>query len=321
MQDYTTIRGFNYFPKPASSFYEAYHNFNEDKMELELRRAKEYFPNINTIRIQLSWNVFCSDPETYEQSFEKCLFIANRLNLRVIPSLYSRCPAMGNNWIDHFMDGYSWVTVRSEGGRGELFLPYLRAIVGKHRDDDRVLIWDICNEPFPYATGSYGASTVPEHLREIEQGEYEWLREAYEFCTSEFKPAAPLGVSVLQDFGRPGLERVESISDVLLIHPYYVHNRDNKEEVASFVKMLDDYSALSKEVNKPLIATETCWPSPDDDWHVENIRFTLSELTKRNIGWVAAKLHQGNHRTETLPGEPICADGSLRPGHEIFNDF
>lgn len=321
MQDYTTIKGFNYFPKPAGSFYEAYHNFNADKMELELRRAKEYFPKINTIRIQLSWSVYCSGPESYEQSFEKCLFIADRLNLRVIPSLYSRCPAMPNNWIDHFMDGYSWVTVRHKGGRDELFLPYLRSIVGKHKNDERVLIWDICNEPFPYGPGSYGDDTVPDFLKEIEQGEYEWLREAYEYCTREFKPAAPFGVSVLQDFGRPGLERVESISDVLLIHPYYVHEQDDDEEKASFVRMLDDYSALSKEVGKPLIATETCWPSTDDKWHVDNIRFTLDELTKRNVGWVAAKLHQGNERGESESGEPIRADGSLRPGHEVFNEF
>lgn len=199
----------------------------------------------------------------------------------------------------------------------------MEAIVGEHANDERVLIWDICNEPFPYTGVSYGTCRVPEQVKEIEQNEFDWLKESYEFCTSELKPKAPLGISVLQDYGLPGLERVADISDVLLVHPYYIHTQEEEEQKTLFLSILDDYCSFSRKVNKPLLATETCWPSHDDDWHVSNIKFTLSELKKRNIGWVAAKLHQGHGPGGAAgkPGEPIRADGSLRPGHEIFNDF
>jgi len=319
-QDYSQVRGFNYFLKPEKGGL-AWLDLNSDRTELELRRAKEYFPKMNTIRLQLSWSIYNQDPMRFEENFEKVLFIADRLGLKVVATLFSRCPAMGNIWIDHFMEGWNWITVRTKGGRKEIFRPYLKSIVGKHRNDERILIWDICNEPFPYTEGSYGMSRVPEWMREVEQGEYEWLKEMYEICKNELHPQAPLGISVLQDYGREGLERVENISDVLLIHPYYIHDQDNEEEKAKFLKLLDEYVACSKEVKKPLLATETCWPSQDDKWDVENIRFSLSELKKRNIGWIAAKLHQDKSHAHMPATEFIKADGSLRPGHEVFNLF
>ncbi len=313
MEDYSRIRGFNYFPPGGLGS-----NFDPDRAELDLRRGKEYFPIMNTIRIQLSWSVYNLDPRKYEENFEKMLIIADRLDLKVIPTLFSRCPAMGNIWIDHFMEGWNWITVRAEGitvrakkgVRKKIFRPYLESIVGNHKNDERILIWDICNEPFPYTEGSYGECKVPEELREVEQGEYDWLEEMYKICKEELNPKAPLGISVLQDYGRKGLERVEKISDVLLIHPYYIHNQDDEEQKTKFIKLLDEYVDFSREVGKPLLATETCWPSEDDEWHIENIKFSLSELKKRNIGWIASALSAF-----------IRADGTLRRGHEVFNMF
>lgn len=320
-EDYSQIKGFNYFLKPDYSFTESWITFNAESTELELRRAKGYFPKINTIRIQLAWDVYNVDPERFGQTFESCLCIADRLGLKIIPTLFSRCPAMGNIFTDHFMEGWNWITVRSGGSRKDMFTPYLKSIVGAHRDDERINIWDICNEPFPYTPGSYGMDRVPEDMKHIEQGEYDWMKEMYDVCRNEINPTAPLGISVLQDFGRYGLEKVEDISDILLIHPYYVHDQDNEEEKAAFIAMLDDYAAIAREVNKPLVATETCWPSQDDQWHIDNSRFTLTELKKRNIGWVAAKLHQCARERQRLPGEPIRGDGTLRPGHELYNEF
>ena len=319
-EDYAQIKGFNYFLKSDESHPQPYIKLNADRTELELRRAREYFPGTNTIRIQLSWSIYNIDPGRFEQTFESCLRIADRLGFKVIPTLFSRCPAMSNIFIDHFMEGWNWITVRTEGSRKDMFTPYIQSIVGNHRDDERINIWDICNEPFPYVPGSYGTDRVPEDMKHVEQGEYDWMKEMYEVC-KDLDPTAPLGVSVLQDYGRYGLEKVEGISDILLIHPYYVHDQDNEEEKAAFIAMLDDYVAIGRGANKPLVATETCWPSQDDQWHVDNIRFTLTELRKRNIGWVSSCLHQGEGERPTAPGEPIRADGILREGHEVFNEF
>lgn len=319
MTDFSGIKGFNYFLKPDYSF-SSWIDFDPDRAELELTRAKSHFPVINTIRVQLSWDVHNVHPERYFENFESILCIADRLGLQVIPTLFSRCPAIGNIYADHFMPGWNWFTIRAEGHWSSIFDAYLSAFLTTYGRDNRINIWDLCNEPFPFAPGSYGQDQIPTAVKHIEQGEYEWLRRGYELCKS-MGPDAPIGISVLQDFGRQGLERVDAISDILLIHPYFVHDQDNEPEKTAFLRMLDDYSALSVKVGKPLVATETCWPSVDDDWHVSNIRFTLSELKKRKIGWIGAKLHQSPGGREELPGEPIRSDGSLRPGHDVFNGF
>jgi len=319
MEDYAQIKGFNYFLKPDYSF-SSWIDFDGDRAELELTRAKAHFPLINTIRLQLSWDVHNVDPGRYLQNFESVLCLADRLGLKVIPTLFSRCPAMGNIFTDHFMNGWNWFTVRAGGDGAAIFDTYLKTIVGTYKDDERINIWDICNEPFPYAPGSYGTDRVPEEMKHIEQGEYDWMKRMYAQCKN-IDPVAPLGISVLQDFGRYGIGKVEDISDILLIHPYFVHDLDNEVEKAAFLDMLDDYTVFAREVNKPIVATETCWPSQDDTWHVDNIRFTLTELKRRHIGWIGAKLHQSPEGRDELPGEPIRADGTLRPGHEVFNEF
>ena len=40
-------------------------------------------------------------------------------------------------------------------------------IVGIHKNDERILAWDICNEPFH----TVPSSTIPD----IEEAEYQWL--------------------------------------------------------------------------------------------------------------------------------------------------
>jgi hypothetical protein len=88
---------------------------------------------------------------------------------------------------------------------------------------------------------------------------------------------------------------------------------------------------FAAKLKKPLLATETCWGALDDGKRVEIIRYTLAQLKKRRIGWLVYLLHHSliadAHRPEfgpvSAPGNLafIEADGSLRPGHEVFNEF
>lgn len=98
-----------------------------------------------------------------------------------------------------------------------------------------------------------------------------------------------------------------------------------------FERQLDEFVEIARIFNKPIIATETCWGSFDDAKRVEIIKYTLGELKKRNIGFLVHLLHHSlvadAHREEygpiSFPGNLsfIEADGSLRKGHEVFNEF
>jgi hypothetical protein len=94
---------------------------------------------------------------------------------------------------------------------------------------------------------------------------------------------------------------------------------------------LDSIVEFANQVKKPLLASETCWGSLDDKTRVSIVQSTLSELKKRDIGWLAYVLHHSliadAHRPQFGPMDHagymafIEADGTLRPGHGIFNDF
>jgi hypothetical protein len=203
-----------------------------------------------------------------------------------------------------------------------MFRPFMEAIVGEHASDPRVFAWDLCNEPF-----SYGCP--PEQIPEIVRAEYAWLEGLYRMCKT-LGAQAPVTVGIHMLHGQKGIEQIEPISDILSIHPYWTAGSPPHEKPA-YEQLLDMYVQYSQKTGKPLIATETVWGALDDARRVEIIRYTLTQLQKRGIGWLAYLLHHSliadAHRPEFGPvSDPgnlafIEADGSLRLGHEVFNEF
>lgn len=315
--DYAKIRGFNYQPSYGTSGFELWQKFDAKTIDVELGRGKKYFPKMDAIRLWLSWDSFKRDPGRFARDFDEALKIADKHGLKVMPVLFNRWHDKeldyGGTYIDHFLPGVSWVQQK------DMFRPYVEALAGGHAKDARVLAWDLCNEPFAYGC-------PPSKIPEIEKAEFAWLEGLYKTC-KQVGAQAPVTVGIHPGHRIPGIQRIEPISDLLSIHPYYVPPADK----AGYERSLDDYVAFAKKVNKPLLATETCWGSLDDAKRVEIIRYTLTQLKKREIGWLVYLLHHSliadAHRAEYGPvGGPgnlsfIEADGSLRPGHGIFNEF
>jgi hypothetical protein len=324
--DYSRIRGFNYQPSYGSNGFELWQKFNRKTIEVEIGRGKKYFPQMNAVRLWLSWDSFIRNPDRFTANFDETLDVADKHNLAVMPVLFNRWHISeldyGGIYIDNFLPGASWV--QSEN----MFLPFLEAIVGPHAGDPRIFMWDLCNEPFSYGD-AFGNASLPSEFSDIEKSEFAWLQATYDTC-KRLGALAPICVGIHPLHKLAGIQRIEPISDVLTIHPYWTadsppHERPDYEE------LLDGYVAFANAVKKPLLATETCWGSLDDAKRVGIIRYTLGELKKRGIGWLAYLLHHSliadAHRPEFGPvGVPgnlsfIEADGRLRRGHEVFNDF
>ena len=62
------------------------------------------------------------------------------------------------------------------------------------------------------------------------------------------------------------------MSDVLSIHPYWMHNIGDASKGA-YEKKLDDDVAFANRVKKPILATECCWGSLNDAVRVESVRY------------------------------------------------
>ncbi|MFP4015672.1 MAG: hypothetical protein ACLFUI_01450 [Halanaerobiales bacterium] len=321
MNDFSKIRGFNYQPSYGSTSFENWIYFDSDKIELELRRGKQYFPQMNTIRLWLSWEAYRRNPEVFINNFETYLRIADSLELKVVPTLFNRWHNSfldnGGVYLDHIIKGWSWAS------REDQFSNYITDTLTPHLQDSRILVWDICNEPFSY-------DKPLEEMEEIEKMEYEWLQGLYKQI-KDLKPCAPLGISLHAGHGKKGIKRILPISDVLFIHPYFIANQDNEKAKDEFRNLLDDYVDVRERSGKPMLVTETCWGSLDNKWRIDNIRFTLTELKKRKMGWLIHALHHSLvadlHTPEYGPVDEagymafINADGSLREGHQIFNEF
>ena len=316
-RDWSTVRGFNYQPSYGSSGIELWQRFDAGVIDRELGLGMKYFPSMNAIRLWLSWDSFLRNPKRFAGNLEQALVIAEKYGLVVMPVLFNRWHDAvldyGGIYIDHFLPKVSWVQKR------KMFDPYLETIVGGHKDDSRILAWDLCNEPYSY-------SCPREEIPQIVQAETSWLQGLYDRCKA-LGAKSPITVGI-----HPGvpLEMVTKLDDVVSIHPYWVHNDSNARK-ETYEKKLDDAVAFARRAGKSIVASECCWGSLDDKVRVESIRYTLTQLKKRGIGWLVYLLHHSliadAHRPESGPvGFPgylgfIEADGSLRLGHEVFNHF
>ncbi len=314
--DYSAVRGFNYQPSYGSSGFELWRQFDEAAIRREVGCGKTFFPKTNAVRLWLSWEAFIREPEVFAGNFEAALTVFEAHGLRVMPVLFNRWHDnvldYGGIYIDHFLPG-NW------SYREDQFDAYVQRIVGGHRDDPRIFAWDLCNEPCPWKLNA------AEHAVLI-QAEYRWLERIHRLC-KEAGATAPLTVGT-----HPWLEQLEHwepLSDLLSIHPYALASWSPPE---TFEPFLDASVAFATAKKKPLIATETCWGDFDDRKRADIVRYTLGQLKQHRIGWLAYIMHHSliadAHRPEFGPLNPgignlafIEADGTLRPGHEVFNEF
>jgi hypothetical protein len=318
--DYAQIHGFNYQPSWGSSGFEIWRNFDRDRMGHELALGKKYFPGMNGIRLWLSHDAWLRNPTKFEADFESALSLISARGARVLPVLFNRwhdaALDYGGVYLDHFLPKTSWVQ-----GKDQL-MAFAEAMFSLHAKDARILGWDLCNEPF-----SYGCA--PGEIPEIVKAEFAWLERTYA-AAKRLNVQAPITVGIHPGHGIDGIRQIEPIADILSIHPYWTCDSPPHDK-AAYEKLLDDYVAFAASVKKPLLATETCWGSTDDAKRVEIIRYTLGQLKQRRIGWLAYLLHHSliadAHRIEfgplSAPGNLafIEADGSLRSGHDVFNEF
>jgi hypothetical protein len=318
--DFSQVRGFNYQPSWGSTGIEIWRNFDAERMGHELALGKAYFPGMNAIRLWLSHDAWLRDRPQFEAAFDTALGIAAGQGIAVMPVLFNRWHAesldYGGIYIDHFLPRVSWLQAKDQPAA------FAEAVFGRHAADPRVFAWDLCNEPFSYFCSL-------DDIPDIVQAEYAWL-ERMRAIGRQCGARAPITVGIHPGHGMDGIGQIEPLCDILSIHPYWTCDSPVHEK-AVYEKLLDDYVEFARGAGKPLVATETCWGATDDSKRVEIVRYTLGELKKRGIGWLAYLLHHSliadAHRPEFGPlGDPgnlafIEADGTLRPGHAVFNEF
>ena len=209
------IVGFNYVPSNAVNSTEMWQkeSFDIALIEKELRAAAEI--GYNTCRVFLQYIVWKAEREDFFQCFEAFLDCAAKCGIRVMPILFDDCafafkePYLGKQ--DDPVPGIhnsgwtpspGFLNADSEEEQ-DLLKEYVIDFVGRYGEDDRILLWDLYNEP--------GNSDRKEKCERLLRNAFAWARSC--------EPKQPLtsGVWVFQEFD----EICAELSDMVSFHDQF----------------------------------------------------------------------------------------------------
>jgi len=234
------VKGCNYLPRTAVNTTEMWQaeTFDPKTIDEELGWAER--AGYNSVRAFVQFLVWQAGREGLAGRLERFLAIAGRHGIRTMVVLFCDCafagkepylgkqdePAPGvhnSGWtpspgLERVTDRSAWPALGA----------YVKGIVGRFRDDRRVLIWDLYNEP--------GNSRMGEKSLPLAEAAFAWAREA--------KPSQPITTGAWADFRSRMSRRLMELSDVVSFHAY-----DPPAGVEAKIK-------LCAELGRPLLCTE-----------------------------------------------------------------
>lgn len=247
--------GSNYNPASAINQLEMWQadTFDPKRIDLELGWAQDL--GMNTMRVYLHDLPWQHDAEGFKRRLDTFLCIAQKHRIRPIFVLFDsvwdpnpqpgkqRAPRPGvhnSGWAQS--PSTKALQDPSEYPRLEA---YVKGVIGAFARDDRVLAWDIWNEPGNLNPGSYGHLEPKDKVTLV----LALLPKAFAWAR-EVNPRQPLTSGVWRgDWSSPEkmteMDRLQiELSDVITFHSY-----DSPSELERRVNSLKRY-------NRPLICTE-----------------------------------------------------------------
>ncbi len=247
--------GANYTPATAINELEFWQpgTFSPQQIDKELGWAANL--GMNTMRVFLHDQLWQQDPAGFKKRIDAFLTIAQKHGIRPMFVLFDSCwdpfPQLGpqrapkpgvhnSGWMQ--APGARALADPSQYPRLEA---YVKGVVGAFGKDNRVLAWDIWNEPDNTNTSSYGKQEPKNKVDLV----LALLPKAYEWARSA-TPQQPLTSGVWQGdwSGVDKLSKMDRIqldqSDVISFHNY-----DGPAEFEKRIQWLKRY-------NRPLLCTE-----------------------------------------------------------------
>ena len=283
--------GANYVPSDAINQLEMFQaaTWNPELNDKELGMAEGI--GMNTMRVFLQDQLWEQDPEGFKKRLDAFLTIASRHGIRPIFVLFDSCwepnPKLGpqhppipgvhnSGWVQS--PGAKALADPSQYPR---LKEYVQGVVGAFATDDRILGWDVWNEPGSDQTGNYPKTELNNkdkiaRVAALLPQAFGWAREV--------NPTQPLTSGVYEvdtAADENALEEIERIqvreSDIITFHNYS-WPEDFKSEIAWL-----------RRFHRPVICTEYMARS------VGSIFDTILPIAKQervgaiNWGFVAGK--------------------------------
>ncbi len=248
--------GCNFVPSTAINQLEMWQadTFDPATIDRELGWAKSI--GFNTVRVFLHELPWQEDRDEFFERLDEFLAIAARHGIRPMivffdgvwdpdpqsgPQRRPRTGVHNSGWVQS-----PGRVVLADPARQDALQPYVTDVLTRYANDDRVLVWDLFNEPDNPNTNSYG----PLDLKNKDEAAARLVRLAFKWARA-VEPSQPLTVGVwrLKDWDRPEqLNEVHraavELSDVISFHDY------GKPDVTQ--QRIDEL----KTYGRPLLCTE-----------------------------------------------------------------
>lgn len=289
--------GFNYIPATTINYTEMWQRetYDPKTIDEELALAEEI--GFNCVRVVMQYLVWEDDAAGTLERMDNFMALTQRRKMRVMWCLFDDCafgtrtdPYLGkqadvvpgfyaNDWSPS--PGHNMV---QDPGTWPKLEAYVRNVVGHFADDERVLAWDLYNEP--------SLAIKHHHGRPLVSRVFNWARDQ--------RPSQPLTVGGWQN-PQENEEVISSHSDVITLHVY-----GNKEETAAAVEKCFGFG-------RPVICTE--WLNRPQGSTVADI---LPLFSERNIGCFFWGLVNGKTQTQYPWGSRAGAPEPEVWQHDLF---
>lgn len=232
--------GFNYIPAYAINYTAMWDKTSFDSAAIDKELAIAEGLGLNCLRAVLQFAVYEDDPEYFLKTLDRFLSICKRHKIKFMPALFDDCvfglehdPKTGKQR-DPLPGWYAWAWSPSPGHSlvvdsttHHRIAKYVKDIIERFKDDNRIFIWDLYNEP---TNGGLGTASLPLLIKVIN-----WAREV--------NPSQPLTIGVWNSNKRLN-EIAVAGSDIISFHNY-----GNRHQLQKHIEEL-------RKHERPLINTE-----------------------------------------------------------------
>ncbi len=277
---YGWLRGFSMVPSWGARIEDAWWLYDGSRMREEAALAKQV--HANCIRLWIEFTAWMADPDKVTAHFMDAVAAIAEQGMKVMPCLFNR-------WHDNRYD-YGGTYTENLMRDWQPHLAYIRALVQPLAKDDRVLIWDLCNEP-----------QARDLKSEVDRKEYAWL-EAIARTVRECGARQPITIGTMTG---TNIETFAPIMDVLCAHPY-------ARDKAGLEKQITEFKGISAAFGKPLLANECIPGSLNDTTRADVARYYTEMLAAAGFGWMGWALREGraiSTRRDRHDGNGINGEG------------
>jgi hypothetical protein len=264
--------GFNYVTTTAINSTEMWQKESYDAKSIDDELALASGIGYNSCRVFLQFLVWEAERDGFLNTFDNFLSLAHKHGISVVPILFDNCAFSGNEPIlgkqqepAPGIHNSGWTpspgfTIMDDPSYDEKLEEYVKTVITRFATDNRILVWDLYNEP---GNTNHGIKSLP-----LVRKTFSWARE----CA----PMQPLTMGVWEYLEDWEMELAD-LSDIISFHDYgsIETTRERVEHFAGY--------------KRPMFCTEWLHRQSDNNFKSHLPYYKSKNISAYNWGLIQGK--------------------------------